>query len=111
MPPPPIYPLIGASIQIRRKQMKLTQERLAKQLGISRASLANVETGRQKILVHQLYNFAAELGLKITDLLPDPDDIAEIQTASNFPLPKDLKPRERRLIERLLEEVEISKIE
>lgn len=91
--------------------MKLTQERLAKQLGISRASLANVETGRQKILVHQLYNFASELGLKVTDLLPAPDDIAEIETESDLPLPRDLKPRERRLVERLLGNVEASERE
>ena len=42
-----IYPLIGAVIKRRRKQFDWTQEKLAARLGISRASLANIEIGRQ----------------------------------------------------------------
>ena len=68
----PIYKLIGAVIKARRKTLELKQETLAGRLGISRGSLANVETGRQSVLVHQLYKFAAALGVTPSDLLPLP---------------------------------------
>jgi transcriptional regulator with XRE-family HTH domain len=40
-------------------------------LGLSRASLANLENGRQRIMVHQLFRLADALNLKtILDLVP-----------------------------------------
>ncbi len=50
--------------------MQLTQGKLAAQVGISRASLANIETGRQSVVVHQVYSIAAALKLDPNDLLP-----------------------------------------
>lgn len=49
----------------------MKQETLAKELGISRGSLANIETGKQSVLVHQIYNFARALKVKPHDFLPD----------------------------------------
>jgi len=49
----------------------MKQETLAKELGISRGSLANIETGKQGILVHQIYNFARVLKVKPHDFLPE----------------------------------------
>ena len=68
--PDPIYTELGLLIRARRKALNLRQKSLASELGISRGSLANIETGRQSILVHQLYRFAAALRLPPHDLLP-----------------------------------------
>jgi len=68
--PDPIYTEIGLLIRARRKALNLRQKSLASELGISRGSLANIETGRQSILVHQLYRFASALALSPHDLLP-----------------------------------------
>ena len=106
MNPPPVYAIIGESIRTRRRQLKWTQERLAKQLGISRASLANIETGRQQILAHQIYNFAEQLELDITDLLPPPNSISVVDNDSDVPLPKGLKPRDRHLAARIFREAD-----
>jgi len=65
-----LYKTIGGAIRRRRKKMDWTQGELAGRVGISRASLANIETGRQSIVVHQVYSIAAALQLEPTDLLP-----------------------------------------
>src|SRR5437016_3336973 len=65
-----LYDQLGTLIRNRRKKLLLTQRDLAARIGISRASLANIETGRQKVLVHQLYALATALDLAPSDLLP-----------------------------------------
>ncbi|MDE2822416.1 MAG: helix-turn-helix transcriptional regulator, partial [Chloroflexota bacterium] len=40
---PLLYKRLGQTIRERRRGLGLTQERLSKQLGISRSSLSNVE--------------------------------------------------------------------
>ncbi|MBN8648312.1 MAG: helix-turn-helix domain-containing protein [Caulobacterales bacterium] len=58
----------------------MTQEALAAKIGVSRASIANIESGRQKVLVHTLYELAAALQLHgVHDLLPE---YAEVETKS-----------------------------
>jgi transcriptional regulator with XRE-family HTH domain len=99
--PDPIYIEIGSIIRGRRKALRLTQQRLAKALGISRGSLANVETGRQNILVHQLYMYAAELRLDPRDLLPDRRDTPSV--ATSLPMPQNLKPEQRNQLARLID--------
>jgi transcriptional regulator with XRE-family HTH domain len=71
--PEPIYKTIGAIIRSRRRRLEWPQHVLASRLGISRATLASIETGRQRILAHQIYAFAEALQLKISDLLPASD--------------------------------------
>ncbi len=101
--PHPIYKQIGAAIQRRRKQLDLKQLNVAASLGISRGSLANVETGRQSILVHQLYKFAEILKLSPTDLLPSNSSPAPLQHDWSAKLPAGLKPQQQEQIARLLE--------
>jgi transcriptional regulator with XRE-family HTH domain len=97
-----IYPQIGELIRRRRKQFKLTQEKLASRLGMSRASLANIEIGRQNVLVHQLYCFAAALDLSPHDLLPQPVDQPAKGDLGELPLPPGLKAQQKEQITRLL---------
>jgi transcriptional regulator with XRE-family HTH domain len=71
MPEMDLYHSIGRRIAERRKQLGLRQTQVAAAIGLSRASLANIETGRQKLLVHQVYRLCTALELKsILDLLP-----------------------------------------
>jgi transcriptional regulator with XRE-family HTH domain len=58
-----IYTEIGRAISARRRIFKWTQADLAQRVGMSRASIANIEVGRQRLLVHQLYLLAAVLKL------------------------------------------------
>jgi transcriptional regulator with XRE-family HTH domain len=103
MNPESVYRHIGAVIRKGRKKFKprLTQEALAQRVGISRASLANIETGRQSVLVHQLYALAGALDLAPADfLLPTTD--AGLSAEWEQVLPDDLKPLHKNQIARLL---------
>lgn len=97
-----IYRHIGLLIKNRRKQLGLTQENLAKRLAISRASLASIETGRQNILVHQIYRFATALQLEPKDFLPTFGDLKPLHDHDELPLPEGLNAQQKEQIVRLL---------
>lgn len=101
MTPDPIYKHIGMLIKARRKTLGLKQENLAHNLGISRGSLANIETGRQNILVHNLYKIAAALDLNPLDLLPQPSGDQSKSERMALPLPGDLKADQKKQVARL----------
>jgi transcriptional regulator with XRE-family HTH domain len=89
-----IYPLIGEAIKSRRKHLSLTQDKLAAALQISRASLANIEAGRQKVLVHHLYDIADALQLDVKDLLVEMPKVSA-PTEQDVPLPPGLDDRQK----------------
>lgn len=57
------YKLLGARIRTLRGG-RLSQEQLAKAVGLTRTSLVNIESGQQKLLVHNLFRIADALSLK-----------------------------------------------
>lgn len=66
-----IYKAFGRAVATRRKTLDLTQAELASQVGISRASIANIESGRQNVLLHHVYRLAEALKFsKVSELLP-----------------------------------------
>ncbi|MCC6206435.1 MAG: helix-turn-helix transcriptional regulator [Hyphomicrobiales bacterium] len=93
---------IGALIKARRKRLKITQESLAARMGMSRAALANIETGRQNMLLHHLYRFADNLKLKVTDLLPEPALLESAAEPDDLPLPENLSRAQRAQVARLM---------
>ncbi len=67
----PRYAAFGEAMATRRKKLKLNQAELASRVGLSRASIANIERGRQNVLLHHACDIAAALGLsQVGDLLP-----------------------------------------
>ena len=66
-----IYVVLGKQIAARRRALRMTQSDLAEQVKMSRASVANIERGRQSVLLHHLYRFAEALDVsKVADLVP-----------------------------------------
>lgn len=53
---------VGIRIRLMRETLDLKQEELAKRVGISRGSLANIETGRQRLLLDNVEDLAKGLG-------------------------------------------------
>lgn len=102
-----LYRHIGTTIKQKRKKLEWTQEELARRMAMSRAALANIETGRQNVLVHQLYGFATALGLRVEDLLPQADKVEIASSPSDFPLPKNLSRVQKEQITRLLNETAV----
>lgn len=54
----PIYPRIIANVVKARLKRGITQLQMSDQMKMSRASIANMERGRQRILPHQIEKFA-----------------------------------------------------
>jgi transcriptional regulator with XRE-family HTH domain len=65
------YRSLGVRLRVARIDAGLTQNHVAQATGLTRASVANMESGRQKILVHHLVTLAAALDTEISSLLPD----------------------------------------
>ncbi len=93
-----------------RKGLRRTQDQLAKQVGISRASLANIEAGRQQVLVHHLFGLAEALQLESPAALllrPHADALrsrpARPGAASDLPLSSEgLTEKQRQEVLRLM---------
>lgn len=69
-----LYKSFGHAVAARRTAQKLTQLELGERVGLSRASIANIESGRQNVLLHQVYRLASALSCaQLSDLLPMPD--------------------------------------
>ena len=66
------YETLGSRFQQAREQRKMTQEQLGRALKppSTRASIANIENGKQRVLVHTLAQLAESLGVQIETLMP-----------------------------------------
>ncbi len=66
------YEEVGRRIRDARKRRTpaLTQDELARLVGLTRTSITNVEHGRQKCLLHTLADIAAALQVEAASLIP-----------------------------------------
>jgi transcriptional regulator with XRE-family HTH domain len=63
---------VGLRLQRARKERGITQEELAKRIGLPRPSYANIESGRQRIALDVVWRAAIVLDLSIAALVPEP---------------------------------------
>ena len=84
------YATLGRRIQAHRRG-RLTQEQLASRLEppLTRAAIANIEGGKQGVLVFTLVQIAIQLGVPPADLLPS-DTAAREQPMSSERLENEL---------------------
>jgi transcriptional regulator with XRE-family HTH domain len=68
------YVRFGQLLARARKRAHVSQEALARSLGLSRTSITNIEHGRQPIQLHSLYKAAGVLNVQPKELLPDVGD-------------------------------------
>lgn len=67
-----LYVALGRRVAASRKRLGLTQADLAAQISLTRASVANIETGRQRIMLHDVFALVEALGGKsILDFVPE----------------------------------------
>lgn len=95
-----LYSQIGEKIRTGREHSQLTQEDLARKVGLTRTSITNIEKGQQRVQVHTLYTIAEFLGISIYDLLP-PRGSGKFTNISKL-MPKDILPHEREWIAEIL---------
>jgi transcriptional regulator with XRE-family HTH domain len=65
-----LYKFVGKRIRAVREKRKVSQDRLAKLIGLTRTSVTNIEGGKQKLLLHTLVDIARQLHVSAAELLP-----------------------------------------
>lgn len=65
------YLELGFAIYEARRKKDFSQEMLAQKVGLSRASIVNIEKGRQNPPLHLLWMIAKELDTDVATLIPD----------------------------------------
>jgi transcriptional regulator with XRE-family HTH domain len=65
------YRALGFAIRRQRRALDLTQDELGKVLQprLTRASIANIESGKQRLLVHRLVDIADALSVRVSKLI------------------------------------------
>ena len=74
-----VYKSVGKRIRELREKKGVSQESLARDVSVSRASLVNYENGKQPIYLAVLYRIARGLDVEIHTLLPP---LSEMQLAA-----------------------------
>lgn len=64
-----VYVKVGGNIRRAREERELNQSDLAELIGCARTSITHLETGRQGLQVHQLFQIAAALDVEPSELL------------------------------------------
>jgi len=95
------YAALGRRIRASRDGARFTQDQLAGRVGVTRSSIANTETGRQKIPVHLLVAIADALGVAPCALLPTRGALEATDGVDDRTLDRYAEP-ERRWIKRVL---------
>ena len=67
----PFYAEFGRKLAAARRAAKVTQEALAKSVGLSRTSIVNIEKGRQPAHLHLVCKIAKSLAVNASALVPD----------------------------------------
>ncbi|HZE87109.1 MAG TPA: helix-turn-helix transcriptional regulator [Methylomirabilota bacterium] len=70
-----LFIIIGENIKKYRKKLSQTQEDLAEKTGLSRASIANIETARQHLTIETLWDIAKALETDPHVLLPSTEEV------------------------------------
>ena len=68
-----IYERVGRNVAGRRREIGLSQTELAERCGLTRGSIANIESGRQRPTLHTLSDIAGALEVDMRSLLSSPE--------------------------------------
>lgn len=79
-----LHQLIGERIKERRHALSLTQLQLAERVGLERASISNIEAGRQKSPLVGLYRISKALEWSIDKLLPEYEEAVLPRSAESI---------------------------
>lgn len=79
-----LYRAVGERIRTARERhpARLSQAALAKNLEISRASIVNIEAGRQHAPLYLLWRIAQHLDVELLSLIPSTADLAAAPSAA-----------------------------
>jgi DNA-binding XRE family transcriptional regulator len=99
IPQGPFYSEFGKRLGEARRAAKVTQEALAKSVGLSRTSIVNIEKGRQPAHLHLVAKIATSLGTSVSALVPD---VALLAPVTMVPDLKKVSEQNRPFVERII---------
>jgi transcriptional regulator with XRE-family HTH domain len=101
-----IYRAFGRAVANRRKSMTKTQLEVAQHIGLSRASLANIERGEQKVFLHQILALTEALELDSShEIVPSrapPQESTQKTGTISVSGAKDLSKDQKVLVHRIV---------
>jgi transcriptional regulator with XRE-family HTH domain len=62
-PVEPVYRQFGSKLESLRSTLGITQEEVAKRVGLKRTSVVNIEAGKQRVLLDDVEKFAGAFGI------------------------------------------------
>ncbi|HUN42789.1 MAG TPA: helix-turn-helix transcriptional regulator [Acetobacteraceae bacterium] len=80
-----VYEAFGAEVRKERDKLGWTQLELSRRIGLTRGSVANIEAGRQSVLLHQFLAIASALKLEPSHLLPAATETPPAEEPSDMP--------------------------
>lgn len=72
------YVELGTRIRAARRRKRISQLELGEMVGLNRSSIANIEAGRQRSLIHLVVVIAQSLAVSTGELLPSVEEIADL---------------------------------
>lgn len=83
-----IYAGVGENVRLIRARKGMTQTALAAAIGLNRTSIVNIERGKQRFLLHTLYDIAAALEVPPANLLTpavEPSLLTDVELEHHHP--------------------------
>lgn len=99
-----VYVSIGGKIKDLREQKGLSQEQLAKIIDVTRATLANYESGKQFVFISGLYQLAEYFEVAPTYFLPSLEDVTVISPIQKVQQASNLNTLEKQELIKFIEE-------
>jgi len=67
--------VFGRKLRDLRRERDLSQSQLGDLLGLSRVTIANIESGKQNVQLHQIFSLASVLDIHVDRLIPSPNEL------------------------------------
>lgn len=94
------YAAVGSRVRRARAGRGMSQSVLAKQIGFTRSSVANLEAGRQRVALHLLVQIARALDCEPAALIPEVTAVSTVDDAVLEELTEQLDGRAREFVRR-----------
>jgi transcriptional regulator with XRE-family HTH domain len=78
--PEVLYRVFGRRLRDLRERKGMPQQELAALSRLTRSSIANIESGKQRVLLHQVLQFAEALHVTVPELMPSTEDLPLLRT-------------------------------
>ena len=69
-----LYELVGQRLERQRRKANLSQTQLARRCRLTRGSIANIESGNQRVTLHTLWTLADGLKVDMRTLIPSANE-------------------------------------